>query len=270
MRRSADAIVSGRCMIITRPVWLACTLAKTRMLSRMAQLRTILMALLLGFAVQVMAIGPRPAEVPDTLEQRLLACAACHGKQGEGTKKNEVYPRLAGKPDGYLYNQLINFREGRRRYAVMNYMVSYLSDAYLREVAQYYANLRPPYPPPAAGASAAVLTRGEKLVTRGDPARHLPACIDCHGQSLTGMAPAIPGLLGLSPLYIGREMGAWRARHRRAKAPDCMAQVAGLLGPEEISAVAAWLAAQPAPKSAPARLADLAKLPLECGSVTQR
>jgi len=52
------------------------------MLSRMAQLRTILMALLLGLAARAMAIGPRPAEVPDTLEQRLLACAACHGKQG--------------------------------------------------------------------------------------------------------------------------------------------------------------------------------------------
>ncbi|MDQ3196237.1 MAG: hypothetical protein M3Q32_07690, partial [Pseudomonadota bacterium] len=31
------------------------------------------------------------AQIPDTLEQRLLACAACHGKQGEGIAKSEYY-----------------------------------------------------------------------------------------------------------------------------------------------------------------------------------
>ena len=230
----------------------------------------VFMAFTAAGASKLQAAGPKPAEVPDTLEQRLLACAACHGKQGEGTSKNEVYPRLAGKPDGYLYNQLLNFRERRRNYAVMNYLVSYLSDAYLREIAQYYAKLRPPYPTRATGASSAVLARGETLVTRGDPSSNLPACIDCHGKELTGMAPAIPGLVGLSPLYISQQMGAWRARHRRAKEPDCMARIAALLGPEESSAIATWLAAQPASASAPGTLSPAVKLPLECGSVTQR
>jgi cytochrome c553 len=152
----------------------------------------------------------------------------------------------------------------------MNYLVSYMSDAYLHEIAHHYAKLRPPYPPPAAGASSVVLARGELLATRGDPARNLPACIECHGKALTGMAPSIPGLVGLSPLYIGQQMGAWRARQRRAKEPDCMAHVASLLGPDEISAVAVWLAAQPASGSASGTLTDATKLPLECGSVTQR
>src|SRR4051812_476624 len=81
------------------------------------------------------------APVPDTLEQRVVACAACHGKQGEGLKANEYSPRIAGKPAGYLYNQLVNFRARRRHSPVMNYMVAYLSDEFLREIAQYYANL---------------------------------------------------------------------------------------------------------------------------------
>ena len=54
------------------------------------------------------------ATVPDTIAQRVTACAICHGKQGEGIRKNEYYPRLAGKPTEYLYNQLIGFREKRR------------------------------------------------------------------------------------------------------------------------------------------------------------
>jgi cytochrome c553 len=231
-------------------------------------IRLFLSALCVAAAARARAAGPQPAEVPDTLEQRLIACAVCHGKQGEGTEKNEIYPRLAGKPDGYLYNQLLNFRDRRRKYAVMNYLVSHLSDAYLREIAEYYSQLQPPYRAPIAGASSAVLARGQQLVTQGDPSRNLPACTACHGKALTGMAPAIPALVGMSPLYIGQQMGAWRARNRRAKEPDCMAHVASLLGPEEISAVGAWLAAQPASSDRPPPLGDPAKLPMECGSVS--
>ncbi|HTS51892.1 MAG TPA: c-type cytochrome [Burkholderiales bacterium] len=204
------------------------------------------------------------------MEQRLIACAACHGKQGEGGRRGEIYPRLAGKPAGYLYNQLSNFRAGRRKYAVMNYMVGYLSDAYLQEIAEYYAKLKPAYPPPASGASRAALARGERLVTRGDRSRKLPACTACHGRALTGMEPAIPALVGLSPDYIGEQMGAWRVDRRLAKEPDCMARIAAQLAPEDISAIAAWLAAQPASANAPPKLSASAKLPMRCGSVTQQ
>ena len=91
-----------------------------------------------------------PGKVPNTIEQRLLACAICHGENGEGLRKNEYYPRLAGKPAGYLYNQLVNFRDKRRESAIMNYMVAFLSDVYLLEIAEHYAKLQPPYPAPAA------------------------------------------------------------------------------------------------------------------------
>jgi mono/diheme cytochrome c family protein len=214
-----------------------------------------------------LAASPSPAEIPDTLEQRLTACAACHGKLGEGAKKGEIYPRLAGKPSGYLYNQLINFRQGRRKYAVMNYMVGYMSDAYLKEIADYYSKLRPEYPAAASTASPATLALGKTLATRGDRSRHLPACITCHGRELTGMAPAIPGLAGLTADYIGAQMGAWKSDRRVAREPDCMARIADLLTPQDISAVAAWLANQPASAKAPPVLSAAAKLPLQCGSV---
>jgi cytochrome c553 len=55
---------------------------------------------------------------------------------------------LPGKPAGYLHNQLLNFRDGRRRYALMNNLVAPLSDAYLDEIAGYFAELDVPYPPP--------------------------------------------------------------------------------------------------------------------------
>ena len=229
--------------------------------------RTLLLPPVLLLALGAGGAGAQTPKVPDSLEQRVLACAICHGKQGEGIQKNEYYPRLAGKPAGYLYNQLVSFRERRRDVPIMTYMVAYLSDPYLREMAEYYANLRPPYPIPAGSGSKALLARGEALVTRGDPARNIPACAACHGEALTGMEPAIPGLVGLHRDYVAGQMGSWKVGRRKSEAPDCMAQVASRLTPDDIAAVNAWLATRRvAPDARPAPAGSL-KLPLECGGV---
>src|SRR4051812_29665394 len=169
------------------------------------------------------ASSPPVAAVADTLEQRVVGGAACHGKQGEGGRGNEYYPRIAGKPAGYLYRQLVNFRDGRRTYPQMVYMVRYLSDDYLDEIAAYYASLQPGFPTPIAPVtSSQALSRGEALVRQGDPAKGVPACAACHGKALTGMQPAIPGLVGLFPDYINAQLGAWQRGGRHAAEPDCM------------------------------------------------
>ncbi len=210
----------------------------------------------------------KSATVPDTLEQRLAACAICHGKQGEGTLRNEYHPRLAGKPAGYLYNQLIGFRERRRSASpIMTYMVGGLSDNYLHEIAAYYAGLRPPFPAPVTRAPLAKLKLGETIALKGLPARDIPACTACHGGPLSGMLPAIPGLVGLQPEYIAAQLGAWRSGSRNSTAPDCMARIASRMTGEDISAVAAFLAFQVASPAVPPAPAQTAKLPLACGSV---
>ena len=237
---------------------------------RMFRIVFTLLSLLFAGSLASHAAGPIPATAPDTMEQRLLACATCHGKDGEGARKRETYPRLAGKADGYLYNQLLNFRDGRRLYPAMNYLLNHLSDDYLREIAQYYARLKTPYPAPVSGSPAAVLAQGEMLVMKGDAARNLPACSECHGKTLAGTAPFIPALVGLSQSYVAQQIGAWKAHGRRAAEPDCMAKVALLLTPEEINAVTVWLAAQPAPTGAAPAAAPTLKLPMDCGSVPPR
>ena len=128
--------------------------------------------------------------VPDTMAQRAVACTTCHGKEGRAANEG-YFPRIAGKPAGYLYNQLVNFRDGRRHYALMTYLVEHLTDAYLHEMAEYFAGLDLPYPPPPQiDAPQSVLSAGESLVRRGDAARSIPACVACHGERLTGVAPA--------------------------------------------------------------------------------
>ena len=195
------------------------------------------------------AAGAAP-KFEDSMAQRTLACAACHGQEGRaGT--DAYYPRIAGKPAGYLYNQLLNFRDGRRHYALMAGLVDPLSEAYLLEMAQYFSALDLPYAPLANPPKPApeLLQRGERLALQGDAARKLPACVQCHGQALTGVAPHIPGLLGLPRDYLNAQLGAWKAGQRRAHAPDCMKEVVDRLSLDDINAVASWLAAQPLPAS---------------------
>ena len=210
--------------------------------------------------------------VPDTLAQRLVACTSCHARvDARGNPVNDTYfPRLQGKPAGYLYNQLLNFREGRRQYPLMTYLVDHLPDAYLREIAGYFAAQVPSAHPAATPeVTPQVLERGRQLVFNGDATRKLPACAACHGQRLTGVEPAIPGLLGLPRDYVNAQFGAWRNKARRAHAPDCMADIAARLSFEDVAAVSGWLAAQPVP-SDPRPAASIARpLPIACGSAPE-
>jgi cytochrome c553 len=201
----------------------------------------------------------------DTFAQRMLACTGCHDNEGR-RGRDAYYPRIAGKPAAYLYNQLVNFRDGRRFYALMTYLVDLQTDAYLREMAEHFASQKATYPPPeVAKVEPAVLDRGRALVQDGDAGRKLPACAECHGGALTGMQPAVPGLLGLPRDYIVAQLNAWRNGTRRALPPDCMGDIANGLTVEEIAAVAAWLGTQPVPPNPQAEPAR--RLPRECGGI---
>ncbi|TFW27984.1 c-type cytochrome [Duganella callida] len=223
--------------------------------------------ILAGTAWAQEPIAPAPTQrAPDTLEARTLACVGCHGEQGRGVE-NVYFPRLAGKPAGYLYNQLIAFQEGRRRYAPMNYLLAYLPPAYLKQMADYFAAQSPdPLPTTAPNAPAAIIAQGQQIVAKGLPDKKIPACVACHGSALGGREPAIPGLLGLRADYVSAQLGAWRYGTRTALAPDCMQVIASTLSEAEVGAVAAYLATQQIPSKEKPAAADTTQLPLACGS----
>ncbi|MES2015911.1 MAG: cytochrome c4 [Pseudomonadota bacterium] len=207
----------------------------------------------------------RPAVLPDTMAQRVLACASCHAKKDVN---DQYFPRISGKPAGYLFNQMVNFRDGRRQVPMMSYMVGHLPEPYLREIAAHFAAQHLPSPPAQpSDASAAVLERGRTLVLHGDTALKVPACIACHGQQLTGVNPAIPGLLGLPRDYINAQFGAWRNKTRHALAPDCMADITTRLSLSDVNAISSWLGLQPVPSEARPADSIARPLPLACGSV---
>jgi len=231
-----------------------------------------LRAVTLGLAIavtpgaQAAQAEPDAVLIPGTMQARVAACTACHGAQGRAGNDG-YYPRLAGKPQAYLYQQLLHFRDGARRYGPMTHLLAGLPDDYLNEMAAWFASQQVPYPPPVrSSAPAAQLAHGRMLATVGDAARGLPACTACHGASLSGALPAIPGLLGLPQDYLASQLGSWQAGLRHSRAPDCMAQVAQALTPADLAAVATWLSAQPVREPYAPMAAGELTLPVQCGS----
>lgn len=205
----------------------------------------------------------------DSMEARVQGCVTCHGQSGQGTN-NGYFPRVAGKPAGYLFNQLLAFRDGTRKYPPMNYLLAYLPESYLREMAEHFAKLNPPYASwEVAPADAAIVSRGETLIRTGDANKGIPACMACHGERLTGMEPGIPGLVGLRPTYIVGQLTRWQVGDRHAAEPDCMMRIAARLSGDDIAAVAAWLARQKPPRDPLPEASDLIRMPFACGSQPQ-
>jgi cytochrome c553 len=219
-------------------------------------------AVCLALCLSAYASGTEVA--PDTIEARAQGCATCHGAHGEGEPDLD-FPRIAGKPAGYLFNQMRNFRDGQRSYPPMNYLLAYLHDDYLHELAEFFS--RQPAPQRSATEPRMALPElGRALVTRGDAAHGIPACVLCHGPALGGIEPGIPGLIGLSSRYVAAQLVSWRVGTRHADFPDCMHDVAARLSEVQIRAVASWLALQsPDPLTGPAKHAAWAP-PVACGS----
>lgn len=200
------------------------------------------------------ASNPTPPPDRHSMEERLAACAFCHGRQGQGDldRRGGVYPRLAGQPAGYLYEQMSQFVSGARTgippVVVMRRLLENLSPEYRQRIAGYYQDATPAYPPPRP-AGTAELQAGRKLVDDGLPAQHVPACTTCHGQKLEGRAPAVPALAGQDDRYLTVQFMHWILDQRQ----DPLHQrIAHALSREQIQSVSAYLSSlRPRPPDAP-------------------
>lgn len=221
-----------------------------------------------ALAVLALALAaPALASSEAPIGERVRACTACHGEDNIEIAEGYV-PRIRGKPAGYLYNQLMNYHAFRRHNDTMNHLVRNLSPTYLSEIADHFAAQQAPYPAPApAPADAALRERGAELIERGDPGAGIPACNACHGERLTGVLPATPGLIGLPQHYISAQLNGWQLERRQAAAPDCMATIANRMSPQDIQAVAAWLASRPLPDDTRPSAEPVDDTPLACGSI---
>ncbi len=94
-----------------------------------------------------MALGVGAAETDDsedmgaTFEDKLAACGACHGENGDKPLLPE-YPILAGQYESYLANSLRQYRDGLRSNEVMALQLEILelTDADIDRLAAHFAS----------------------------------------------------------------------------------------------------------------------------------
>jgi cytochrome c553 len=168
------------------------------------------------------------AQATDALPQKADPCTACHGAGGRSTL--EQIPSLAGQPKQFITTQLVMFREGNRKNAVMNALAEPLSNADINELGGWFAAQSPA----VAGAplSAEAAAAGKGLVEKF-------ACVTCHGADLHGQQH-IPRLAGQRADYLKAQLLGFKAQ-TRFDMDGNMTSAAQPLTPADIGALATYL-----------------------------
>lgn len=177
-------------------------------------------------------------------KQAAQVCIACHGPEGAGQAAAN-YPRLDILDAAYISKQLHDLKSGSRESPIMQPFAVNLSEQQIKDMAAFYASQDATVPQPSS-ADADLLELGEKLATRGDWDRYIPACSSCHGPGNHGVGSQFPALAGQHASYIESQLRAWRKGTRGNDPQNLMLAVAERMSDTDIKAAAAYLAAQPA------------------------
>jgi cytochrome c553 len=153
---------------------------------------------------------PRGAPVSAPPAVRDL-CVRCHGEDGTGRGPG-VFPSLAGQRAGYLYASLKAFAARQRFSGTMSEIAASLSDASMRQIAEYYESLRPGGGRPSTDRSADA--RGATIAMSGIPDREIPACAECHGPTSVPKNPSYPELAGQHARYLASQLELLKGRRR--------------------------------------------------------
>jgi len=109
-------------------------------------------------------------------EKKTASCTTCHGNDGNSAAA--AYPNLAGQTAPYLYKQLKDFKEGKRKSVVMSPMIGFMTDQDMQDIAEYFSIQNPQRasftPDPALAAEGRKLTQDLK-------------CVACHQSNFKGL-----------------------------------------------------------------------------------
>ena len=107
----------------------------------MKRFSTLLASVVLSLSSLAHGSETKAAAKPDLAAGEAKAttvCAACHS--ADGSRGMPIYPILQGQHPEYLVKQLNEFKEGKRKNAIMNGMAAALSPEDMRNIAAFYAS----------------------------------------------------------------------------------------------------------------------------------
>ena len=162
-------------------------------------------------------------------------CAACHG--ADGNSASAEFPRIAGQNARYIYTQLMAYKTGTRKNALMNAQAANLTPKQMADLAAYFASQQGG----VSLADPATIDAGARLYRGGDAARGVVPCSGCHSPNGRGNASAgFPRLGGQHAEYTKQQLEAYRAAGRAdatgtKREHTIMQQVASRLSDEDIA-----------------------------------
>ena len=163
-------------------------------------------------------------------------CAACHAVDGNSVAA--ANPKLAGLNAEYINKQLVEFKSGARKNAIMSGMVANLTPQDMLNLAAYYSAQQPK---PATSKDQALALQGQKIYRGGVMGAGVPACASCHGPQGKGIPAQFPRLAGQHSDYIYTQLNAFRVEARANDAAKMMRTIAAKMTDADMKAVASYI-----------------------------
>jgi cytochrome c553 len=182
-------------------------------------------------AVFVCAAVPHIAAAqgdPEAGKQKAVICGACHGVDGNSPAGQ--FPNLAGQTNRYLYLQLKDFKEGRRKDPLMSPMVVSLSRQDMYDLSAYFS---------AQKARSSTFKVDSAKVVEGKKVADAALCTMCHLGGFSGQNE-IPRVGGQHYEYIVKQLKDFRAKTRTNDAGN-MTSVTNNLTDDQIDALAQYI-----------------------------
>jgi cytochrome c553 len=172
------------------------------------------------------AISPARAADPPA---KVVPCLACHGDKGQSQLANT--PSLGAQQPAYTLIQLYMFREGLRKFDVMNQMAKGLSDDDLHTLSDFIATL--PKPAATEAGDAARMQKAKELVSK----EH---CDSCHNADFSGR-DNIPRIANQREDYLAKTLREYKS-NARAGYDGTMSEVLQPISDAEITELAYYVA----------------------------
>ena len=162
-------------------------------------------------------------------------CAACHGDDGNSSVPTQ--PHLAEQHPEYTAKQLHDFKDGKRKDAIMAGMSQGLSDADIRNISAWLGEQKAK---PGFSEDEELAEAGQKIWRAGLANRNVPGCAACHSPNGAGIPSQYPRLAGQFAEYTTKQLEEF-GDNTRANS-EVMHDVAIYLTASEIKAVSDFIA----------------------------
>jgi cytochrome c553 len=162
-------------------------------------------------------------------KDKAAVCGACHGVDGNSTIPQN--PILAGQTARYIYLQLRDFKEGRRKDPLMSPMAANLSKKDMLDLGAYFSTQK--FNGQNSKGDAAKIDHGKAVADAA-------ICTMCHLGGFSGQNE-IPKTGGQHYEYVLKQLQDFKVKRRTNDAGN-MTAVLRTISDEDLVAVAAYVA----------------------------